>query len=95
MRRRWRLRFGESPLGEWTHRHAQLQDAKRTRFAAKAPAQSGDAVQIYIGILTYNHMGVGGGRRQEGVGNSREEPDNITFIITHIHIGPIFYLLLE
>ena len=46
MRRRWRLRFGESPLGEWTHRHAQLQDPKRIRFAAKAPAQSGDAVQI-------------------------------------------------
>ena len=46
MRRRWRLRFGESPLGEWTRRHAQLQDPKRIRFAAKAPAQSGDAVQI-------------------------------------------------
>ena len=46
MRRRWRLRFGESPLEEWTHRYAQLQDPKRTRFAAKAPAQSGDAVQI-------------------------------------------------
>ena len=28
------------------HRHAQLQDPKRIRFAAKAPAQSGDAVQI-------------------------------------------------
>jgi len=46
MRRRWRLRFGESPLGEWTHRHAQVQDPKRIRFAANAPAQSGDAVQI-------------------------------------------------
>jgi len=46
MRRRWRLRFGESPLEEWTPRHAQLQDPKPIRFAAKAPAQSGDAVQI-------------------------------------------------
>ena len=28
------------------HRHAQLPDPKRIRFAAKAPAQFGDAVQI-------------------------------------------------
>ena len=28
------------------HRHAQLPDPKRIRFAAKAPAQPGDAVQI-------------------------------------------------
>jgi len=28
------------------HRHTQLPGPKRTRFAAKAPAQPGDAVQI-------------------------------------------------
>ena len=38
-----------SHLSESEHigdRHAQLQDPKRIRFAAKATAQSGDAVQI-------------------------------------------------
>jgi len=46
MRQRWRLRFGESPLGERTHRHAQLHDLKWIRFAAKSLAKSQDAVQI-------------------------------------------------
>jgi hypothetical protein len=40
MRRRRKPRFDELPLGEWTHRHAQLHDPKRIRFAAKSPAQS-------------------------------------------------------
>jgi len=48
MRQRWRLHFGESPLGEWTPtpRHAQLHDPKWIRFAAKSLAKSQDAVQI-------------------------------------------------